>query len=91
GQRPAAIAVSGLTLVLVALLGIRASQVSEGVHSATGTLTDGGSNVVAVGRALFTDYVFAFELTSTLLVIAVVGAVVLARRPARDETVGSGT
>jgi NADH-quinone oxidoreductase subunit J len=91
GQRPAAIAVAGLSLVLVALLGIRASQVSEGVHSATGTLTNGGSNIVSVGRALFTDYVFAFELTSTLLVIAVVGAVVLARRPARDETVGSGS
>ena len=39
------------------------------------------NNVVAIGKALFTDYVFAFELTGVLLVIAVIGAVVLARRP----------
>ena len=38
------------------------------------------SNIVTLARSLFTDYVFAFELTSALLVIAVVGAVVLARR-----------
>ena len=40
-----------------------------------------------LGRALFTDYLFAFEITSVLLVIAVVGAVVLARR----ATGASGT
>ena len=32
-------------------------------------------------ESLFTDYLFAFEITSVLLVIAVVGAVVLARKP----------
>jgi len=30
---------------------------------------------------LFTDYVFAFEITALLLTIAVVGAVMLARKP----------
>jgi NADH-quinone oxidoreductase subunit J len=88
-QRPAAVAVAGVSLVLVALLGIRASQVSEGAHSTTGTLNGEGSNIASLGRALVTDYVFAFELTSVLLVIAVVGAVVLARRPARDEIIES--
>jgi hypothetical protein len=34
---------------------------------------------------LFTTYLFAFEATAALLVIAVVGAVVLARRPALSE------
>jgi NADH-quinone oxidoreductase subunit J len=89
GQRPAAIAVAGVSLVLLALLGVRASQVSQGAKSVSGTLTGEGSNIASLGRALFTDYVFAFELTSVLLVIAVVGAVVLARRPARDELTGS--
>jgi len=37
-------------------------------------------NVTALGRAVFTDYLFAFEATAALLIIAVVGAVVLARR-----------
>ena len=34
----------------------------------------------ASGRALFTDYAFAFEATSMLILVAMVGAVVLARR-----------
>ncbi|MCL5269065.1 MAG: NADH-quinone oxidoreductase subunit J [bacterium] len=33
-----------------------------------------------VARLLMTDYVYAFEMTSVLLLIAIVGAVVLARR-----------
>ena len=37
-------------------------------------------NVNALGRAIFTTYLFAFEATAALLIIAVVGAVVLARR-----------
>jgi NADH-quinone oxidoreductase subunit J len=39
------------------------------------------SNIAKIGRVLFTDYVLAFELTAVLLTIAVVGAVVLSRRP----------
>ncbi|HUH06659.1 MAG TPA: NADH-quinone oxidoreductase subunit J [Egibacteraceae bacterium] len=39
-----------------------------------------GGNVAAVGRVLFTDYVLPFEITSVLLVIAALGALVLGRR-----------
>jgi len=49
-----------------------------------GNVTDGREvdpNIDQLGRALFTDYVFAFEVTALLLTIAVVGAVMLARRP----------
>ncbi len=42
---------------------------------------DDGPNINQIGRVLFTDYVFAFEITAALLTIAVVGAVLLARRP----------
>lgn len=38
------------------------------------------SSVRVLGRVLFTDYVFAFEATSILILVAMVGAVVLARR-----------
>jgi NADH-quinone oxidoreductase subunit J len=38
------------------------------------------ASVRALGRVLFTDYVFAFEATSVLILVAMVGAVVLARR-----------
>ena len=38
-----------------------------------------GGNVQALARVLFSDYVFPFELTSILLIIAAIAAMVLAR------------
>ena len=38
------------------------------------------ASVGAIGRSLFTDYAFPFEVTSILILVAMVGAVVLARR-----------
>ena len=38
------------------------------------------SSVANIGRALFTQHAFAFEVTSILILVAMVGAVVLARR-----------
>ena len=38
------------------------------------------SSVAAIGRLLFTDYAFPFEVTSVLILVALVGSVVLARR-----------
>jgi NADH-quinone oxidoreductase subunit J len=85
GQRPAAAAVAVVSVGLITLLGIRAAEVTHGAAEGSGRLDGGASNVVSIGRALFTDYVFAFEITSVLLVVAVVGAVVLARRADRDD------
>ena len=39
-----------------------------------------GGNVERVARSLFTDFLWPFEVTAILLVVAVVGGVVLARR-----------
>jgi NADH-quinone oxidoreductase subunit J len=41
-----------------------------------------GGNVETIGRLLFTDYLFPFELTSVLLLAAMVGVLLLARRRA---------
>jgi NADH-quinone oxidoreductase subunit J len=38
------------------------------------------ANVEQLAKSIFSDYVVAFELTSILLVVAVVGTVLLARR-----------
>jgi NADH-quinone oxidoreductase subunit J len=40
----------------------------------------GPGGVEAMGRLLFTDYLFPFELTSVLLLAAMVGVMLLARR-----------
>ena len=47
-------------------------------------------NVSELARNLFSDHVFAFELTSILLIVAVVGTVLLTRKtPKPTEEVGS--
>ncbi|MBI5428771.1 MAG: NADH-quinone oxidoreductase subunit J [Nitrospinae bacterium] len=42
-------------------------------------LTDNFGTVAEVGKALFTDYVLPFEVASILLLVAMVGALVLAK------------
>ena len=85
GQRPAAGVVALASVGLLVLLAVRAVQVSTGARSSSSALDGDGTNLEKVARVLFTDYLFAFEATSALLVIAVVGAVVLARRPAAED------
>ena len=50
-------------------------------HVTEAIATDGYENINQLGRQLFTNYVFVLEVTAGLLTIAVVGAVVLSRRP----------
>ncbi len=78
-QRPLAIAV-GVALFAGLLLVARILQ-PTGASSERGSATQGDvPNVERVARSLFTDFLWPFEITSALLVIAVVGAIVLARR-----------
>ena len=60
-------------------------------QSAAGPLGRRRRNVEMLARSLFTRYLLAFEITSVLLVIAVVGAVVLARRSGDRPTRGVPT
>ena len=43
------------------------------------------ANIRQIARSMFGDYVVAFELTSVLLIVAVVGTVVLARKRKSDK------
>jgi hypothetical protein len=45
-----------------------------------------------IGKLLFTEYLLPFEITSILLIVAIIGAVVLAKRSVNDRsTVGGKT
>src|SRR6478609_9421357 len=67
---------------ILAVIIIGGNDAVTGAHSVTQALvTDGYQNINQLGRQLFTTYVFALEITAGLLTIAVVGAVVLSRRP----------
>jgi NADH-quinone oxidoreductase subunit J len=83
GQRQVAIA---LGIVLVGALAF-AIQVGVGIGGGEAPPdVDPEGNVQAVGRTLFSDYVFPFEVTSILLIVAAIAAMILAaagRRPPR--------
>ena len=77
------------------LLGLLVIAVSRGVETLTtraeglATSAEGASgdaNIQQLARSVFGDYVVAFELTSILLVVAVVGTVMLARRRVPGES-----
>ncbi len=86
-QRPLA-AIVGVGLVGLiggAILHAKDSLRPRGEGLAVAGADTGGhdSNIAQLANDLFSKRVFAFELTSVLLVIAVVGTVLLARRPGR--------
>jgi NADH-quinone oxidoreductase subunit J len=68
-----------LGVVAAGLLILESALVARQFAIPPGGDADAGS-VAAVGRALFTDYLLAFEIASVLLLAAVVGAITLAKR-----------
>ena len=86
-QRLWALLLGALTLAEVLLLA--KGKWPTGAHSTAGSLHQSTqTNVSVLGKSIFTTYLLAFEITSALLVIAVIGAVVLARRT--RSRIGSG-
>jgi NADH-quinone oxidoreductase subunit J len=67
---------------LVAFVGLIGFFVQRGFANAGfvkfGTFTGGSAQ--SVGLALFTDYLLPFEVTSVLILVAILGAIVLARK-----------
>jgi NADH-quinone oxidoreductase subunit J len=88
GQRPLAYVFAVITLGSLIAMGVTAHWVT-GAHQVVGPIqghvtknpSSPSGEPAQLGKQLFTTYLFAFEATAALLVIAVVGAVVLARRP----------
>jgi NADH-quinone oxidoreductase subunit J len=90
GQRPAAFIIGALSLAMILLL-TRADSWATGAASQGGAASGPGENVEKLGRSIFTTHILAFEVTAVLLVIAVVGAVVLARKPRKGELEETGS
>jgi NADH-quinone oxidoreductase subunit J len=83
-QRLLAVIVGLLVLAEVILLA--KGRWPTGAHSTSGAVTtpatsDSTTNTFILGKSIFTTFLLPFEITSVLLIIAVVGAVVLARKP----------
>jgi NADH-quinone oxidoreductase subunit J len=78
GQRWAA-ALFGLGFALLVGIGVGRAFTGETPTNLNGPNAN-GTNVQSIAQLLFTKYLFAFELTSALLIVAAVGAMVLAHR-----------
>jgi NADH-quinone oxidoreductase subunit J len=76
GQRVAA------TLLGLGFAGLAGTAIGRSLEHTTpaglASANANGQNVNAIAEKLFTNYLFAFELTSALLIVAAVGAMVLA-------------
>ena len=93
-QRPLA-AVMGLGIVILLIAAVVSTRetppmsVSTGLavagqEAADGSVAEHDANIDQLAENLFSDQVFAFELTSVLLIVAVAGTVVLTRRERRS-------
>ena len=82
GQRPFALVLGAGTLALVtaAIVAGRDILAERGPGLAVPDVVDPDANVREVARSIFGDFVLAFELTSVLLLVAVVGTVLMSRR-----------
>ncbi len=74
--KPLAVAFA-VVLLFETMVAISSSHMLDRAHAQVGP--DFGS-VQAVGMELFTKYLYPFELTSILLIVAVLGAVVMAKK-----------
>jgi NADH-quinone oxidoreductase subunit J len=89
-QRPLAAVMGVGMLALLAAAIVRARDAliinpGDGIAVA-GETGDHDSNIEQLAQNLFGDQVFAFELTSVLLIVAVVGTVVMTRKWPKADT-----
>jgi NADH-quinone oxidoreductase subunit J len=95
GQRPLAIGLGALFAAEITYVAVRGVDlvVVGGGEDALARLNRDPGNVTAIARSMFSNYLLPFETTSLLLVVAIVGVMVLARRigsmsaaPSHDRT-----
>jgi NADH-quinone oxidoreductase subunit J len=71
----------GLVLFSEFLVAVGAWTFGEGVQAVRAVpLPDGVSNTEALGRVLYTDYIFYFQTAGMILLVAMIGAIVLTLR-----------
>jgi len=95
GQRLAASS-AALGFLILLFAGIRQASItsSAGLASANnptdaqGNAVAGQGNIFEIAKLLFTRYIFAFEVTSALLITAALGAMVLAHREPHEAKRG---
>ena len=76
-RRPVRRAVGLKTLVVA---GWQFSDNMTTLSATQAPITEEVSNTVAMGRLLYTDYIFLFQMAGMILLVAMIGAIVLTHR-----------
>ena len=84
--------VIGLGILIEAVLILSRSGFADRAFPAAAPPPDIlAGNTEVIGRALYTTYLFPFEVASLILLVAMIGAIILAKKGMFDrQTVGSG-
>ncbi len=83
-QFPLGIFLGVVLMGMMALAAFRSEILGQKGHGLNGM-----GHTQAIGRALYTDFVFPFEIASFILLVAMFGAILLAGRHVRRKTDGS--
>jgi NADH-quinone oxidoreductase subunit J len=90
-QRPLAIGLAGLLAAEIIYVTSKGLELVTGAGAnaqALNAINENPGNVKALARLLFSRYLLPFEATSVLLVVAIVGVMVLARRMSVHDKLG---
>jgi NADH-quinone oxidoreductase subunit J len=79
GRSGASRAFGGVLFAVTSLLALISVGSGQDHLTTFGKVSDGHGSVEAVGTEMFTKGIFAFELASALLIVAVIGAIAVAR------------
>ena len=79
---------TSICLTLLSLL-IRV-DLSKTWNLASSNTSIGEESTIRIGEHLFSDYLLPFEVASVLLLMAMIGAIVLARRDVMNEDISTG-
>jgi NADH-quinone oxidoreductase subunit J len=66
-----------LTVEMIIVAGTVARRGAAGLSVGLANQSSGSSNIEAIGRVLYTDYVYVFQAAGMVLLVAMIGAIVL--------------
>jgi NADH-quinone oxidoreductase subunit J len=73
-------ALASLLLLVNVMFFVKRGQVADGSGEITSNLVQTFGHTELMGKAIFTEFLLPFEIASILLLVAIVGAVVLAKK-----------
>lgn len=84
-QWPAAAAVGSVLALEAAMLTLLKGRATSVRPAAPGTAGEGLGNTEALGDVLYSTYLFPFEVASLILLVAMIGAIILAKKDLLSE------